>query len=53
MRDPIEVYLSGHTWVAHRNDGHDCAAEQPAPHGTADTETGAVRALIRAEANHD
>jgi hypothetical protein len=49
-RNPIEVYLTGHTWVAHRVDGHDCAAEPPAPHGTADTETGAVRALIRQEA---
>lgn len=46
----VEVYLYGHTWVAHRMDGHDCAAEPSAPHGMADTETGAMRALIRAEA---
>lgn len=48
-RAPLEVYLTGHTWVAHRADGHDCAAETPAPHGLGDNETSAVRALIKQE----
>ena len=40
----------GQTWIAHRDDGHDCGAEHAAPHGVSESETGAVRALIRAEA---
>lgn len=48
----IEVFRTGHDWVAHRpsEPGHDCAADDPGPHGVADSETGAVRRLIRAEA---
>ena len=49
-RADVEIQRWGATWVAHRLDEHDCAAEPPAPHGEADTETGALRRLIRAEA---
>lgn len=48
-RATVEIYLYGHTWVAHRLDGHDCA-DGDTLHGMADTETGALRRLIRSEA---
>lgn len=51
-RSPIEITLYGASWIAHRDDGHDCTADPTVPHGVADTETGAVRALIRQETTH-
>jgi hypothetical protein len=48
-RATVLVEHIGQTWVAHRDDGHDCAADPPAPHGVADSITGAVRALVRSE----
>jgi hypothetical protein len=51
---PIEIYKVGGQWVAHRDDDHDCtAADADSYHGVADSEVGALRRLIKAEADAD
>lgn len=46
LRYTVEEY--GSAWIAHRDDGHDCMAED-AKHGTSDHPVAALRQLLREE----
>lgn len=45
----VDRYSSG-TWIAHRDDGHDCVADDSgALHAIADHPVAALRALLKKE----
>lgn len=50
----VEIVKHGAAWIAHRDHGHDCAADDAEKyHGVAESEVGALRRLIRLETGQE